>query len=204
MPFRWHSCFGLPWRWSVLIVLVVAGIAPSLLEGCGAPPPVAGLLDAANSKPFVRAPRRAPYEPPKPQPVVEMKEEVPRTDWAAVLEELPKDATGGVDWAKALTEGLISPKAGIDPKAEEEPVLDLDLELVPKDMPEFKATYPHKIHTRMLACANCHTGIFQMEHGADAITMEKIFAGEYCGRCHGKVAFDPITACPRCHLEMPR
>jgi len=185
------------------VIFLTMATAPVLL-GCTAPPPVTGLLEPASTKPLVRAPRRAPYEPPKPRPVVEMKEEVPRTDWLAVLDELPKDATGHTDWVKALNESLITPKASLDPKADEEPVLDLDVELVPKDSPEFRATYPHKIHTQMLACTNCHTGIFQMERGADPITMEKIFAGEYCGRCHGKVAFDPITACPRCHLEMPR
>ena len=185
------------------VIFLTMATAPVLL-GCTAPPPVTGLLEPASTKPLVRAPRRAPYEPPKPRPVVEMKEEVPRTDWLAVLDELPKDATGHTDWVKALNESLITPKASLDPKADEEPVLDLDVELVPKDSPEFRATYPHKIHTQMLACTNCHTGIFQMERGADPITMEKIFAGEYCGRCHGKVAFDPITACHRCHLEMPR
>ena len=69
-------------------------------------------------------------------------------------------------------------------------------------MPDFKVTYPHRIHTQLLACTTCHTGIFQMQAGADPITMEQIFAGEFCGRCHGKVAFDPTTACPRCHLGM--
>jgi c(7)-type cytochrome triheme protein len=32
----------------------------------------------------------------------------------------------------------------------------------------------------------------------NAITMAKIQAGEYCGACHGKVAF-PVEACGRCH-----
>lgn len=155
-------------------------------------------------EPVVRQPRRTPYKPPVPPPVVEIKEEAPRTDWAALRDQLPKDAGGGVDWVRALNEKLIEPKPGLDAKDEEQPVLDLDVELVPKDAPDFKATYPHKTHTRMLACSNCHPAIFQMEKGADPITMEKIFAGEFCGRCHGKVAFDVATGCPRCHLGMPR
>ena len=165
-----------------------------------APPPG----QEAPAKPMVRQPRRPPYKLPEPPPVVEFKEEAPRTDWAALREKLPKDANGGVDWVRAINEKLIEPKPGFDPKAEDEPVLDLDVELVPKEAPDFKATYPHKIHTQILACGNCHTGIFQMEKGADPITMEKIFAGEFCGRCHGKVAFDVATGCPRCHLGMPR
>ena len=155
-------------------------------------------------EPVVRQPRRPPYERPKPPPVVELKEEAPRIDWVAMLEQLPKHAGGGTDWVRALNEKLIEPKSGLDPKAEDEPVVDLDVELIPKGQPDFKATYPHKVHTQILACANCHPAIFQMEKGADLITMEKIFAGEFCGRCHSKVAFDVATGCPRCHLGMPR
>ena len=156
------------------------------------------------TEPVVRQPRRPPYKPPEPPPIVELKEEAPRNDWAALLEQLPKTAAGGTDWVRASNEKLIAPKPGLDPKAEDEPVVDLDVELIPKNQPVFKATYPHKVHTQILACANCHPAIFKMEKGADPITMEKIFAGEYCGRCHGKVAFDVATGCARCHLEMPR
>ena len=176
-----------------------------LLSGCTSPPSmVSALFDTTPPKHLVRSPRRPPYETPKPPPMVELKEEAPQTDWLALLEELPKEAAGGTDWVRALDEGLIAPKPGLDANAEEQPVLDLDVELVPRDAPDFKATYPHKAHTRMLACGNCHPAIFQMEKGADPITMEKIFAGEFCGRCHGKVAFDTATGCPRCHLAMPR
>jgi len=155
--------------------------------------------------PVIKKPRRAPYAKPKPPPRVELMEEQPRTDWLALLNQLPKDAGGLPDWVKALNEKMIEPRPAVDPKiTEEQPELDLDVDLVPKEMAEFKVVYPHKIHTRLFACANCHTGIFQMERGADPITMEKIFGGEYCGRCHGKVAFDPATSCPRCHVEMPK
>ncbi len=176
-----------------------------LLSGCTSPPSVvSGLFDTTRPKHLAHSPRRPPYETPKPPPVAEVREEAPQTDWLALLEQLPKEAAGGPDWVRALNEGLITPKPGLDSKAEEQPVLDLDVELVPRDLPDFKATYPHNAHTQMLGCANCHPAIFQMEKGADPITMEKIFAGEYCGRCHGKVAFDSATACPRCHLAMPR
>ena len=182
-----------------------------VLSACTVPPRLLSVLfeqapprQDVPPEPVVRQPRRTPYKPPVPPPVVEIKEEAPRTDWAALRDQLPKDAGGGVDWVRALNEKLIEPKSGLDAKDEEQPVLDLDVELVPKDAPDFKATYPHKIHTRMLACSNCHPAIFQMEKGADPITMEKIFAGEFCGRCHGKVAFDVATGCPRCHLGMPR
>jgi len=173
---------------------------------CGAQPvdPARTLFEPAPPPhTVVHTLRRAPYQPPAAPIVIKVKKAPPPTDWAATLELLPKDAAGGTDWVGALNESLITPKPGLD-KEEEQPVFDLDVELVPKGAPEFKAVYPHKIHTTLLACTNCHTGIFQMEKGADPITMEKILAGEYCGRCHGKVAFDPITACPRCHVAMPR
>jgi c(7)-type cytochrome triheme protein len=78
----------------------------------------------------------------------------------------------------------------------------MNVELIPEGQPVFKVTFPHKEHTQWLACANCHPGIFQMRRGADPITMAKIFAGEYCGRCHGKVSFAVATGCPRCHLAL--
>ena len=149
-------------------------------------------------------PRRPEYKTPAPPLLVEMKEEAARTDWAARLELLPKTMDGTTDWVLALNEKLIEPKPGLDPETEDEPVVELDIEFVPKDLPDFKATFAHNTHTQWIACANCHPAIFQMEKGADPISMDKILAGEYCGRCHGKVAFDVDTGCARCHLAMPK
>jgi c(7)-type cytochrome triheme protein len=133
--------------------------------------------------------------------------EEPRTpiERAATWEEAQKllpHAAGSPDWAKALEEGVVAPRPGIDPKAEDETIFPLNVELTPADAPAFKVVFPHGTHTKILSCAICHPGIFQMAAGADPITMEKIFAGEYCGRCHGKVAFQPATACGRCHPVM--
>lgn len=132
-----------------------------------------------------------PSEEPK-RPIEQAK------TWAEIERLLP--ATGGnPDWAKALAEGVIAPRVGIDPKATEQPVFPLDVELVPTDNPIFRVIFPHGPHTKLLACTNCHPGVFQMARGADPITMAKIYQGEYCGRCHGKVAFEVPTGCPRCH-----
>ncbi len=120
------------------------------------------------------------------------------TSWDEAAKLLPVTADGP-DWAKALAEGAIVPRPGIDPKAADEPIFPLDVELVPADNPTFKVVFPHGAHTALLSCTTCHPGIFQMAAGADPITMDKIFAGEYCGRCHGKVAFAVATGCPRCH-----
>ncbi len=170
--------------------------APTLLTAVLGPPlkplPVAGKLRRPVYKPYHEETMTYNLVPP------------PKTDWPSKLKALPLTAAGGTDWIKALNENLIKPKPGLDAKAEDQPVMDLDVVLTPKDMPDFKVTYPHKPHTQILSCDNCHTGIFQMQAGADPITMEKIFAGEYCGRCHGPVAFDPASACPRCHTAMPQ
>lgn len=159
---------------------------------------------------YKRPPRRQPPQKPEPQPaVVEAAVPAPEPEkpaalrtWRDVLRQLPKDAAGGVDWVRALEDRVIEPRAGLDPEAKDQDVFPLDVELTPEGQPLFKVTFPHKPHTRWLTCTNCHPGIFQMQGGADPITMAKIYAGEYCGRCHGKVAFAPATGCPRCHLAL--
>jgi len=203
MPFQTNNKSRLRWLAVLLSVFVLSGLC---LTSCTTPTQVASLLfePAPPPKAAVHQPRRPPYKTPPPAPLAIVLPEVLPTDWLGLLAALPKDAVGGADWVRAQNQKLIEPQPGLKPDAEDEPEIDLDVELEPKGLPEFKATYPHKPHTRLLACTNCHTGIFQMEKGADPITMDKIFAGEYCGRCHGKVAFDPITGCPRCHLGMPK
>ena len=183
-----------------------ATLLAALVTASAEPPAwISGLIEPGPPpKPVVRGMRHPPYKPPQPAPSAPPVEETKRTDWAAKRDLLPRDAAGGTDWALALRDGLIEPKSAVDGPAEEQPVLDLDVELVPAGMPDFKVKYPHKTHTQMLACTNCHTDIFQMQAGADAITMEKIMAGEFCGRCHGKVAFEVMTGCPRCHVSMPQ
>jgi c(7)-type cytochrome triheme protein len=120
------------------------------------------------------------------------------TTWAEAVKLLPV-TTGMPDWAKALADGVINPRAGLDPTVPDQPVFPLDIEMVPADNPTYKAVFSHQIHTAVLACTNCHPAIFQMAGGGDPIPMEKIYAGESCGQCHGKVAFAAPTGCPRCH-----
>ena len=116
--------------------------------------------------------------------------------WAEAKALLPKDSLGGPDWVKALDEGIIKPRGTI--KGDDKPagVMNLDVVLVAKGMPNVR--FSHRVHTSWLACTNCHPDIFQMKRGGNPMTMGKIFAGEYCGRCHGKVSF-PLTNCMRCH-----
>ncbi len=135
------------------------------------------------------------WHSPEPQKPIEKAQK-----WEEAVKLLPV-TQGTPDWAKALSEGVIVPKPGIDPKAEDQPALPLDVELIPATGEMFKVIFAHKAHTEWLQCPNCHNGIFQMAKGADPMTMDKINSGQYCGVCHGKVAFAP-TACARCHPAM--
>lgn len=117
------------------------------------------------------------------------------------LSQLPADTAGNqVRWVKALEDGYISPRTNILPDTELE-VLDLDI-IMPRTGSANYVRFPHKEHTEWLDCSNCHEKIFRSEAGATPVTMLEILSGNYCGRCHGAVAF-PLTECNRCHSVSP-
>ena len=67
--------------------------------------------------------------------------------------------------------------------------------------------FPHWVHRMKYSCRACHESLgFKMKVGTSGITMQKIFAGEYCAVCHnGKVAFE-TAKCQLCHTgkkELP-
>jgi c(7)-type cytochrome triheme protein len=198
-----------------LVALVAAACGAVALVACSVPPRIASVLFEgvpADGKPpppepVVRNPRRPPYHPPRPAvPAVTVAKVAPKPalpDWDALYKKLPHEPDGTVDWDDAFEKKLIAPRPGIEPKAAEQTVFDYNVELVPQGLPAFKVVFPHKPHTEWLGCPNCHTEIFQMKRGADQITMAKILAGEFCGRCHGKVSF-ALTSCARCHTAMPK
>jgi len=128
----------------------------------------------------------------------------PELTWASYEElaaALPSDAIGDPDWMAAARMGVIRPRAGPDPEAEEFPELPFDI-VLKAPVPGFDVTFPHAAHTYWLRCDSCHPAIFRMKAGSNPITMAKVLQGEYCGRCHGKVAFKPETSCARCHLGL--
>ena len=63
--------------------------------------------------------------------------------------------------------------------------------------------FPHRPHTEWLDCNNCHDKIFIKKVDANPINMLAILSGNYCGQCHGAVAF-PLTECNRCHSVIRR
>ena len=77
-------------------------------------------------------------------------------------------------------------------------VLNLDV-LLPRTGEMPMVLFPHRQHTEWLDCSNCHEDLFKSKAGATkGLNMFQILQGEYCGLCHGAVAF-PLTECKRCH-----
>lgn len=110
---------------------------------------------------------------------------------------LPYDAVGFPDWMRALREGLIQPRSDISGKSSME-ILDLDIIMKnTKEMPYVR--FPHSSHTMWLACSNCHPDPFKPIAGSTNIRMADIFRGQYCGKCHDRVAFVTFFSCTRCH-----
>jgi len=132
-------------------------------------------------------------ETPADQPSAPVEEEHP-----IAFDYLPKTKMGYVDWVAAIKQGVIHPKDSLDPNAHTMKALDFNIifKVNVSGLPD--VVYPHYPHTLWLDCRNCHPSIFLMRAGSNPVTMAKILKGEYCGRCHGVVAF-PISDCFRCH-----
>ena len=133
-----------------------------------------------------------PWIPPEPRDP----ESIP-----SAIRNFPKDTYGYPDWTKAVVQGLIEPRGSITGDEPEEEPLDLDILFEINDRLMANVLFPHKIHTYWLSCKNCHPKIFKEKRGANQFNMYDIWNGEYCGRCHGKVAFQPkgFENCQRCH-----
>ncbi len=107
------------------------------------------------------------------------------------------DRAGLVDWSAALASGRIRPRGTVT--AEAAPRLH-DLDVVMRNTKEMPwVRFPHRAHSLWLDCGSCHPAPFAEKAGAAVLTMERIFRGEGCGMCHGKVAFPAWQQCERCH-----
>jgi len=59
--------------------------------------------------------------------------------------------------------------------------------------------FSHQSHAKRESCSACHPGLFNTKRGASKITMEMMYKGDSCGKCHdGKKAF-ASTDCTKCH-----
>ena len=112
------------------------------------------------------------------------------------MKDFERNQWGRVNWVEAINSGVIQPKTGVHTN---EPMLELDMDILFKDTGDMPyITFPHSTHTKWLACSNCHTKLFPYKSGVVNIKMDDVLKGEYCGLCHGKVAFSPML-CERCH-----
>ena len=118
---------------------------------------------------------------------------------SASMNDFPKDRKGEVDWVQTLQSGLIAPRKTIDGQNAISSLLEMDMDILmtnTKYMPYVR--FPHLAHTQWLDCSNCHPSIFIPQKSANAVNMNEIFRGEYCGQCHDKVSFS-LFICERCH-----
>ncbi|MFQ5559696.1 MAG: c(7)-type cytochrome triheme domain-containing protein [Nitrospinota bacterium] len=136
------------------------------------------------------------------QQVTERWNLLPGTTAIADIDGLPKDPYGLVNWTGAVLDGFIHPLGSLDLDKAEEPPLMLNIFIEAKVPLMFNVVFPHSIHTYWLSCENCHPSIFVDKAGANPITMNEIFQGKWCGRCHNKVSFPfwPKSNCNRCHV----
>ncbi len=113
---------------------------------------------------------------------------------------LPRDECGYVDWAKALRQGLVTPRDSIEEKYSLDKAAPSPGDIVIRvNSPSISdVLFAHDTHNEVLDCKSCHPSIFRKEAGTTNIRKAAILEGEYCGRCHGKVAF-PLSNCSRCH-----
>ena len=117
---------------------------------------------------------------------------------AEALFYLPSAFSGNkVRWVEAIQEGYIEPRPSIVDENYEMQVLDLDvIRTRTGELP--MVLFPHRKHTEWLECSNCHEWLFKSKRGATRFGMFDVLSGEYCGRCHGAVAF-PLVECLYCH-----
>ena len=119
---------------------------------------------------------------------------------AIPLTLLPRDKYDMVNWAKSVEKGLIIPMESID--GEERKTIDYPKPLIIQSKMKVIADvlFSHDVHAYWLSCDNCHPAIFaEKRGGTEGLSMLAIFKGEFCGKCHNKVAFR-LKECYRCHL----
>jgi c(7)-type cytochrome triheme protein len=117
--------------------------------------------------------------------------------------DFPRGRFGnGVDWLKAEKQGLVTLKdqvEGVSRERRGEKFHEEEL-LKPKvgEMPEI--IFSHDKHAVWNGCKLCHPAPFSEKKGETEFTMGEIFAGKFCGTCHGKVSFSTLD-CQRCHVK---
>ncbi|RNC70100.1 MAG: cytochrome C [Desulfuromonadales bacterium] len=64
------------------------------------------------------------------------------------------------------------------------------------------AFFSHKVHTKILECGSCHSGIFIGGAASKRFTMADMEKGHSCGVCHeDKTVFGARGNCEKCHVK---
>lgn len=114
--------------------------------------------------------------------------------------KFPKNAYG-VDWEEAEGTGLVKPVDFLEGLSIKKVALKTqeNFSIQARVAWVSDTIFSHRKHTVWNGCELCHPEIFPAtQKGVVRYTMFHISAGQYCGVCHGKVAF-PIKACGGCH-----
>ncbi len=116
------------------------------------------------------------------------------------MKDFPKDRRGEVDWVRTLRQGLIQPRKSATGDPWETALMSpMNIDILMTNTAEMPhVLFPHYQHTEWLTCSNCHPAIFIPQRRGNPINMTRILSGEFCGRCHDKVAFS-LWTCERCH-----
>lgn len=124
-------------------------------------------------------------------------------NYDAFTAKFPKNAYG-VDWEEADATGLIKPIDVLDGVSIKKTALKSqeDFAIQARVTWASDIIFSHKKHSVWNGCEVCHPEIFPAtKKGVTRYTMFHINAGQYCGACHGKVAFS-TKACGGCHKDM--
>ena len=114
----------------------------------------------------------------------------------------PERFGNGIDWLKSEDRHLLHLEDHLEGtsirRSKIQEPKEFDLSAKQPNMPD--VIFSHQKHTVWNGCELCHPEIFGIKKDSVPYSMEEIFGGEYCGVCHGTVAF-PNIDCQRCHTK---
>ncbi|MBI5070861.1 MAG: hypothetical protein HZB56_21785 [Deltaproteobacteria bacterium] len=127
-------------------------------------------------------------------------------EFARITAGLPRDRLGHVDWERAEAERRVRPVDQLPGLSIPRRPLEMKKEVAIASGAAWMdgILFSHPKHSVWNGCEVCHPDIFPSTHSGQArYSMLQISSGEYCGVCHGRVAF-PLGDCERCHKRPVR
>ena len=129
-------------------------------------------------------------------------------DYVSFTEKLPRKGVGRlIDWEEAEARGVIQPLDFLPGVSLVRPSLAVqkDFSIASRSRGWMAdIIFSHKKHALWNGCEVCHPDIFpSVKKGTLKYSMFEICDGQYCGVCHGHVAFS-LNDCQRCHANPVR